>query len=169
VQRIPDPNRPDPIYEYELKKRGGKPLPPLPTPLWETTIGERRYSVVLAVSVLRLWSTPRDPAAIYQQEGAGKNTVPRGSRFAEFGGISLARAGWPLNSWTLALPYWLLIAVAAICPMIWVRRMLRLRRRLRRGQCPQCGYDLQATPNKCPECGQEAASAEPAATASQAS
>jgi hypothetical protein len=32
-------------------------------------------------------------------------------------------------------------------------RQRRGRRRLLRGRCPQCGYDLRATPGRCPECG----------------
>jgi hypothetical protein len=33
----------------------------------------------------------------------------------------------------------------------------RRRRRAARGECPECGYDLRATPERCPECGGTAA------------
>lgn len=41
-------------------------------------------------------------------------------------------------------------------------RLVRSRRRIRRGLCPGCGYDVRHSPNRCPECGRELASAMPA-------
>jgi hypothetical protein len=51
------------------------------------------------------------------------------------------------------LPHWAAIAAAAILPAAWVVRWTRKRRRVARGLCVECGYDLRASPNRCPECG----------------
>jgi hypothetical protein len=48
------------------------------------------------------------------------------------------------------LPFWLLLALAAIAPAC--RKWSALRRH-RPGLCPACGYDRHATPGRCPECG----------------
>jgi hypothetical protein len=55
----------------------------------------------------------------------------------------------------LVIPYWFVAVCAATLPLAWVRRRLVVLPRLRamRGECPACGYDLRATPERCPECG----------------
>lgn len=56
----------------------------------------------------------------------------------------------------LCIPYWGLVTAAALLPAAWLlatlRRMVR-GRRIGRGLCAACGYDLRATPDRCPECG----------------
>jgi hypothetical protein len=53
----------------------------------------------------------------------------------------------------LAIPYWTLVVVSSVLPVVWFRRNMRRRSRRRGGLCPSCGYDLRATPDRCPECG----------------
>lgn len=59
-----------------------------------------------------------------------------------------------------AVHYWVPIAVLAL-PMVVIgtraARPFLAHRRLAHGQCPTCGYDLRATPDRCPECGKTVA------------
>jgi hypothetical protein len=64
--------------------------------------------------------------------------------------LSHKDAGW----FSIAVPYWFLVAGFAIAPGVAAFAGYRRRRRERmRSKCAQCGYDLRATPDRCPECG----------------
>lgn len=61
----------------------------------------------------------------------------------------------------LRLPIWpLVLALAALCALIWKHRLTHLHR-IRRGACLACGYDRRGTDARspCPECGQPHAGA----------
>lgn len=47
--------------------------------------------------------------------------------------------------------YWILVLLTA-APAV-LRLTLVARRPVSIGHCPNCGYDLRATPDRCPECG----------------
>ncbi|HSZ54997.1 MAG TPA: hypothetical protein VK797_05010 [Tepidisphaeraceae bacterium] len=49
------------------------------------------------------------------------------------------------------VPCWPLVLAFLILPAYWL--MIRLRNKKREHSCPNCGYDLRATPDRCPECG----------------
>jgi hypothetical protein len=60
--------------------------------------------------------------------------------------------------YAVQLPYWLLMTVFGLAPLLWLarqRRFARRRQRHRTGRCLDCGYDLRQTPSRCPECGTE--------------
>jgi len=59
------------------------------------------------------------------------------------------------------VPFWFMALVFGVAPGLWLRvrwqewRRARRHRRWEGGVCPECGYDLRATPGRCPECGME--------------
>ena len=54
----------------------------------------------------------------------------------------------------IGIPYWLLFCFSLIAPAtIWLGGAWQKRRRLARGECLTCGYDLRESAGDCPECG----------------
>ena len=51
------------------------------------------------------------------------------------------------------VPYWIIIPLTAILPILCLRRCRRERFRTKEGHCMSCGYDLRESKEKCPECG----------------
>jgi len=51
------------------------------------------------------------------------------------------------------LSLWPAAILLALLPLLTLRRWVTRRRRARAGRCPECGFDLRATPERCPECG----------------
>lgn len=53
----------------------------------------------------------------------------------------------------LIVPLWIPMLLLAFPKVVSTYRTRERRRRLRRGLCIHCGYDLRASPGRCPECG----------------
>jgi hypothetical protein len=54
------------------------------------------------------------------------------------------------------VPLWFVALLFAVAPAMAARRQLRdrqRRRRIARGLCAACGYDVRASGERCPECG----------------
>jgi hypothetical protein len=82
--------------------------------------------------------------AVTPEESFGIHYVGRRDQIAPGFVHFLFRAG---------IPHGLVAALAMILPAVRTGSWLRRRHRHRAGLCPQCGYDLRATPGRCPECG----------------
>lgn len=50
----------------------------------------------------------------------------------------------------VGLPNWFLMLLVWFNPGI---RLVRRKRRVARGRCVKCGFDLRSSPTRCPECG----------------
>ncbi len=57
------------------------------------------------------------------------------------------------------IPWWSLLLTFSLLPAWQAVARRRARARRRHGRCPECGYDLRASPERCPECGTAAAAA----------
>jgi hypothetical protein len=55
--------------------------------------------------------------------------------------------------WIWACPLWQVMIVSFPLAGLFVRRTIFRRRQTKPGHCPECGYDLRASPERCPECG----------------
>jgi hypothetical protein len=58
-----------------------------------------------------------------------------------------------------AVPLWPFAVLFALLPLHALYRVIRRRGRSDRHECPKCGYDMRATPERCPECGTPARAA----------
>ncbi|HVT87426.1 MAG TPA: hypothetical protein VHD56_01125 [Tepidisphaeraceae bacterium] len=68
------------------------------------------------------------------------------------------RTRGPIAFWSIGFPYWFVITLTSVAPAIFL--ILRekewwRKRRLKKGLCEHCGYDLRASTGRCPECGTE--------------
>lgn len=65
--------------------------------------------------------------------------------------------GWrtgPVNGSYLSIPFWPLLLLFMLLPVLWAVGAARQRRNRRIGLCPSCGYDLTGNVSGvCPECG----------------
>jgi hypothetical protein len=114
-----------------------------------------------------LWPPYHDRAAMSEYPYVPIPELSHGRGFV-VGGVTLFRGtptpltsfvgeGMPASTQRVVIvPYWLIAAVATPLPawrvVVGVRRSRR-RRRVRRGLCAACGYDLRASAGRCPECG----------------
>lgn len=66
---------------------------------------------------------------------------------------SSGTAGSFRSSTIVITPDWAIFVVVVALPAIRIARWVRRRRRVARGRCAICGYDLRASHDRCPECG----------------
>jgi hypothetical protein len=122
-------------------------------------IGDQAYSVGLRTGELTISANElRDPlrhrAAYYSDVWVYWHNQPKWTMvtWPQVGGPWVL-GGYCVYSyrWTVYIPCWLLLGIAAIpTALLWWRR----RRRYSPGHCRECGYNLTGnTSGRCPECG----------------
>jgi hypothetical protein len=139
------------------------------------TRGAHHYEGMLnrgQVTLIRFsrWDRPFNSQIVYGDPypppGPGDNPFGIGwnaDTHKRFAGFEWAAGSyWPPMAWQFrrrptfqrcGIPCWFIVVISAPLPAACIMRLLRRRRRIRRGLCLRCGYNLRATPDRCPECG----------------
>ncbi len=60
---------------------------------------------------------------------------------------------YPDNGWIVRMPWWSIVLLTGVMPLRSLVALMLREKQHRAGHCPDCGYDLRATPRRCPECG----------------
>jgi hypothetical protein len=140
-------------YFDDLARATGPVWPPQTgiKSLYECTMGERRLTFGAHRGYLGLCLSPRDPADIYYKPRPPVTRPMPGVNFSHTAFLYQHHPWFDIR--LLILPFWWLVAATAFFPLLCVVLFLRRLRRKQQHLCPNCGYDLRATPALCPECG----------------
>lgn len=127
-------------------------------------IAFERYGRLEAADVAPGWQFNFNDRALYRTNVAIAPFQPQqtrtwidGAGLYLFTGTALdpSRPSRRAHTLIARVPYWLIVTMAAVLPLWIALKFLLRRQRYGAGQCPNCGYDLRATPTRCPECGAE--------------
>ena len=147
------------------------PVAPWGTPLSEAQ--RRRYDAAVAPEFRRSpvlkWSSHAPPLVAWPRmpppaRGTPQATVwNRLGFYAYPGSYQFDSPEFPgaYHDYRVHLPHGYVVAAASVLPLLWLALWLRRRVKTRRvGLCPDCGYDLRGSPERCPECGRPVADAD---------
>ena len=98
------------------------------------------------------WDAPRRPSSTVLMNGllnARQTLILQTKRSDQQARDLLAGTSY----WEWSVPVWIPALVTAVPPTLWIAGWHRRRRIRLQGRCPNCGYDLRASPDRCPECG----------------
>jgi hypothetical protein len=157
-------------YDAGMWRPGRYILKRLPSLLWVAAallwVAAAFLLVVFHWFGARWEGEPAGHHLLLQSDGSGVSLHAGGHPDRYPGDINVAWPGLMLTRWEWStggygaqyrVTHWLLYGITLIPPLAWMLlrhlRASRLNARYARGLCPECGYDLRASPGRCPECG----------------